>query len=168
MKDAAIFQRAKIETLSTMHTDEETGQHQFAQILLHLVWVQQDKWPLQPGSNHHLQLRSKSHVQTKPPELSYEQISIIVVDDNTVISVRAAARPGCVPHSQRLFQTIFDSLKDYNTIRLLHAGSVKHLAFEIVDSILQENFEIRDMLKGTGLCVVYVCRCRSLIDFFVP
>ena len=52
------------------------------------------------------------------------------------------------PKSQQMFETVCNRLMDTKSLLPVQNSSVKHLAFDLVDQVLQHNFLIRDMFKG--------------------
>lgn len=86
LKDAVLFQRAKVEVVSgsALNFSEKRGQ-----ILLHLLSLKNS--PLSEDKHGHQTLAGKSRLKEKPPTITFEQISIVIVDDSTLISIRADA-----------------------------------------------------------------------------
>ena len=85
LKDAALFQRAKIEVV------KETDGDARAQILMQLLTLANTPYTAQ---GHEHQLATTHQLHAHPPTLQFEQVSIIIVDDQTLLTVRAEANPG--------------------------------------------------------------------------
>jgi len=78
LKDAALFQRPKVEVLGQ-------GQDRYAQILLQLVDLAHPPCKLE---GRQVSLASAKELLAHPPSLEFEQMSLIIVDDTTIISIR--------------------------------------------------------------------------------
>jgi len=117
-----------------------------AQILLHLITMENMPFQEENGTTT---LVDKDTLSESPPKLVFEQVSIIIVDDNTLISIRADADVDTpIPPSQELFDRVARRLMNTDALLPVQTSSVKHLAFDLVDIVLQQNYVVRDALKG--------------------
>jgi len=55
------------------------------------------------------------------------------------------------PRSQDVFQGVVDQVMTPQPLPI-QSDSVKHLAFELMDAVMQQNYTIRDQLKGLMPC----------------
>jgi len=160
IKDAAIFQQPKIETIHSGAVDAidtEDMSSMRAQILVHALTLVND--PLVEGesvaastgmvsTNKNTQTLVPAKVLAEnPPDLAFEQVSIICVDDNTVLSIRSSETNDAEHPVFPVFERMHRDVADFTTLSSVHTGSSRFLAFELTDAILQHNYEIRDVLK---------------------
>jgi len=114
-------------------------------------------------------LLPKNNITSTPPAISLEQAAIIVVDERTVVSLRAPAFDGegdNTKFKEASVSAADDELANddsvirriYNDVRTqmaenspavahLFTSSVKGLAVVLMDSILQHNYSLRDALQ---------------------
>lgn len=163
VKDAAIFQQAKIETLHASDvTSAGTDVSQMrGQLLLHMLTMINQPLQAPAEGAGPPELVSKEVLTASPPDFSFEQVSIIVVDEHTMISIRPSETMETDHPCAHVFTTLHNRVADYSAMSALHSSSVKLMAFELADAILQHNYEIRDTLKDWQVALERSIRVRT-------
>lgn len=98
-------------------------------------------------------LRSKSAYQKAKPRILQRQVSIFVIGDDTVISVRKAEPLNDTHAEEDLFKTLYDDLAESMEQRILSLRSksqldgARGLAASLMEEVIEHNWNVRDKLK---------------------